>query len=487
MANRPSIPIEIRREVLYQARHCCAVCCEATPLERAHIIPWREGHDHSEANLIALCANCHERADNEKWGEAYLRRYKQNPCALAAHAMPPMSAEQKAMVDLIAAVEPDRMTESSRLRLVSMVAAYAGVAFSDLKIVAVEQVGSSRIRLEMPRSGAEALIAGFQAQDPRLAAFLEDIALGGSTPEKSLQCELESRIGPLAPAGLLRIEAASPAQPVSGSTTDTSEKGLETAIFTGMTGFGWLPGHSGDYDRDYALDSAQLITFIQETQEKLAADLHLGNDSPERRKFLARLQSEITSRGIIDVLRHGVKHNKYEVTLFYGTPSPGNDKAALLFARNRFSLTRQLRYSRDETRRALDLCLFINGLPVATFELKNNLTKQTVEDAVEQYRRDRDPREMIFKFGRCMVHFAMDDQQLKMCTELKGKSSWFLPFNQGWNDGAGNPPNPYGIKTDYLWKRLLTPYGLTDIIENYAQIVKEKDPKTGRKKMKQIF
>ena len=487
MSSRPPIPIEIRREVLFQARHRCAVCCTPTPLERAHIIPWRDTHDHSEANLIALCAICHERADKEKWSEEYLRQYKQNPCALATQAMPPMSAEQKAMVDLIAAAEPDRMTETNRLRLVSMVAAYAGVAFSDLRIIAVQQAGSSRIRLELPRAGAEALIAGFQAQDPRLAAFLEDILLGGSKPERSLQCALESRLGPLAPAGVLRIEAASLEQPVRGSTTDTSEKGLETLIFSGMKDFGWLPGDSHDYVRDSALDSTQLVAFIQETQEKLAGELHLGSDSPERRAFFARLQSEISSRGIIDVLRRGVKHGKHEVTLFYGTPSPDNEKAALLFARNRFSVTRQLRYSRDETRRALDLCLFINGLPAATFELKNNLTKQTVEDAVEQYRRDRDPREMLFKFGRCMVHFAMDDQQLKMCTDLKGKASWFLPFNQGWNDGAGNPPNPYGIKADYLWKRLLTPYGLTNIIENYAQIVKEKDPKTGRKKSKQIF
>jgi type I restriction enzyme R subunit len=106
------------------------------------------------------------------------------------------------------------------------------------------------------------------------------------------------------------------------------------------------------------------------------------------------------------------------LTLFYGTPSPGNDKTAALFRANRFSVTRQLRYSRDETRRALDLCLFINGLPVATFELKNSLTKQTVADAVEQYGRDRDPRELLFKFGRCIVHFAMDDQQVKMCTDL---------------------------------------------------------------------
>ena len=129
---------------------------------------------------------------------------------------------------------------------------------------------------------------------------------------------------------------------------------------------------------------------------------------------------------------------------FYGTPSPGNPAATERYAQNRFSVTRQLRYSRDETQRALDLGLFINGLPVATFELKNSLTKQTVEDAVEQYKRDRDPREKLFEFGRCVAHFAVDDHAVQFCTHLNGKGSWFLPFNQGWNDGAGNPPNPNG-------------------------------------------
>jgi len=144
-------------------------------------------------------------------------------------------------------------------------------------------------------------------------------------------------------------------------------------------------------------------------------------------------------------------------------------------------------YSLDETRRALDLCLFINGLPFATFELKNSLTKQTVEDAIEQYRRDRDPREKLFEFGRCVVHFAVDDAEVRMCTELRGKAMVPAVSNKGWNDGAGNPPTPPALKTDYLWKEVLTPGGLTNNLENYAQIVEEKNPKTGRKKRKQVF
>ena len=93
----------------------------------------------------------------------------------------------------------------------------------------------------------------------------------------------------------------------------------------------------------------------------------------------------------------------------------------------------------------------------------------------------------MFQFGRCVVHFAVDDTEVRFCTHLKGNASWFLPFNQGWNDGAGNPPNPDGLKTDYLWKRILTARGLTDILENYAQIVEKEEPKTRRKKRQQIW
>ena len=269
--------------------------------------------------------------------------------------------------------------------------------------------------------------------------------------------------------------------------TDTSEKGLETLIVSDMVARGWIEGDARDYDRAYAVDLAQLRAFLEATQEEAAEALDLGTDSPTRRKFLARLQGEITKRGVLHVLRHGIKHGRHEIALFYGAPSPGNPKAQELFRKNRFSVTRQLAYSPDETRLALDLGLYINGLPIATFELKNSLTKQTVEDAVEQYKRDRDPKELLFQFGRCLVHFAVDDNAVRFCTRLDGKRSWFLPFNKGWNDGAGNPPNPEGLKTDYLWKEILAPESLTDILENYAQVVEHKDQKTGKRRRDQIF
>ncbi len=292
--------------------------------------------------------------------------------------------------------------------------------------------------------------------------------------------------------------------------SDTSEAGLERLICRTLTGSdcepyshisdmiiaepnyayggsGWIAGNSSYYDREYCVDLFQLSTFLQDTQPEIADAVDIKNDSPTRRQFLARLQGEISKRGVIDILRNGIKHGPYDINLFYGAPSPGNETAKKLYELNRFSVTRQLKYSREETQRALDIVLFINGLPVFTFELKNSLTKQTVHDAISQYMRDRDPREKLFEFGRCIAHFAVDDQEVRFCTHLQGKESWFLPFNKGYNDGAGNPPNPDGIKTEYLWREILTRESLTDIIENYAQIIEVKDQKTGKKKRKQIF
>ena len=272
--------------------------------------------------------------------------------------------------------------------------------------------------------------------------------------------------------------------------TDTSERGLESYIVAVMTGIygsppkddlvlerpaaygvGWLPGEPSDYDRDHCVDLAQLSSFLKATQPETADDLSLDSDTPTRRQFLGRLKAEIGSRGIIDALRNGVRHRQHDITLFYASPSPGNESAAFLYQQNRFSVTRQLRYSNRQKNLSLDLVLFMNGLPIATFELKNSLTKQTVADAVQQYKRDRSPREDLFKEGRCAVHFAVDDHEVRFCTKLDGDKSVFLPFNKGRNDSAGNPANPDGIKTDYLWREILSRDSLTDIIQNYSQFV----------------
>lgn len=225
---------------------------------------------------------------------------------------------------------------------------------------------------------------------------------------------------------------------------DTSEKGLEDLIMRQMTGrsglevgveqavaesapdaggSGWFAGNPSAYDREFAVDSEQLFAFLMATQPDEWAKLGIGNyrdrHGTARQKFLFRLQTEITKRGTIDVLRKGIRCGPFLFDMFYGTPTAENAKAVERHAKNRFSITRQLHFSRGN-KRSLDLCAFINGLPVITFELKNSLTKQTVEDAIEQYKRDRDPREILFQFGRCVVHFAVDDHEVAMCTSSRG-------------------------------------------------------------------
>ena len=270
--------------------------------------------------------------------------------------------------------------------------------------------------------------------------------------------------------------------------TDKTEKGFETLIVNWMVNQnGYQQGTNEDYNKEYAIDETRLFRFLNDTQPKEMDKLGVNQSDQKKRQFLNRLSGEITRRGIIDVLRNGIKAYPADLILFYFTPTENNEQAKRLFDQNIFSVTRQLRYAIDASKLALDLCLFINGLPVITIELKNHFTGQTTADAVEQYKKDRNPRELLFSFKRCIVHFAVDDQTVQFCTKLCGKASWFLPFNKGYHDGAGNPPNPEGIMTDYLWKDILTKTKLSRIIENYAQVVVEENPETRKKSVKQIW
>ena len=253
--------------------------------------------------------------------------------------------------------------------------------------------------------------------------------------------------------------------------TDTTEKGLEALITSSLTSNRWLPGDPQDYLPAHCVDISHLTDFLESTQPETAAALSLDTESTTKRRFLDRLKREIANHGIIYLLRNGIQHGQHEITLFYGTPTSGNTLAEERYKQNRFSATRQLRYS-VSNQNSLDLTLFINGLPVATMELKNRFTGQNAQDAVEQYKTSRSPHEDLFRTGRCAVHFAVDDEEVRFCTELKGRQSDFLPFNKGRDDGgAGNPVNPGGIRTAYLWEEILTPDSLTDILENYAQKV----------------
>ena len=270
--------------------------------------------------------------------------------------------------------------------------------------------------------------------------------------------------------------------------SNTKEDGLETIIVDWLVKHnGYEQGTNADYNKEYAIDETRLFRFLADTQPDEMEKLAVFKSEQKKRTFLNRLQGELAKRGIIDVLRNGIKVYPADLIMFYLTPNENNDTAKALYAKNVFSVTRQLRYSIDAGKLALDLCIFINGLPVITFELKNQLTKQNVENAVQQYKDDRSPKEQIFSFKRCMVHFAVDDDRVKFCTKLAAQDSWFLPFDKGYNDGAGNPPNPNGLKTDYLWKEILTKDKLTRIIESYAQVVTEVDEETKKKTVKQIF
>ena len=207
-----------------------------------------------------------------------------------------------------------------------------------------------------------------------------------------------------------------------------------------------------------------------------------------QQKIIKRINDQIKLKGVIEVLRKGITDGftDTKIRLFFDKPvSAYNTKNTALYQANIFSAIRQVYYS-TKNRNSLDIVTFINGLPVVSFELKNELTKQNVKHAIKQYKTDRDPNEELFRLGRMVVNFAVDTEEVWMCTELKGDSSYFLPFNKGNKNGAGNEPNG-GIKTDYLWKEILTRDTFTNIFQNYAKLITEekeyKDSK-GKKKIK---
>lgn len=263
---------------------------------------------------------------------------------------------------------------------------------------------------------------------------------------------------------------------------DTSETGLEKIIVD------WLRDKNGyeqatphDYNKDFALVDTWVERFVVATQpDKVEQSMCFASPS-ERMKFFTRLANEITKRGVVDVLRKGYKFNGSTFDLYYPLPSDLNPSAKKAYGQNIFGVIRQVMYSKTNTNE-IDFVVFINGLPLATFELKNNYTGQTYENAIRQYQTDRNPKELLLQKKRCVVHFAVDDQQVWMCTALAGKDSWFLPFNRGVNGGAGNPVVENDTMTSYLWKDILTKPTLSNIIENFAQVIvsKEKDMKTGK-------
>ena len=275
------------------------------------------------------------------------------------------------------------------------------------------------------------------------------------------------------------------------NTTDMSEKGFQKFIARYLTQTnGYRETKPRDYDKEFCVNTAQLLEFIEKTQE----DAYELIQKRGEREFLVRLDRKIKEKGVVEVLRKGVKHLDKTVRVFYTQPvSEFNPLDSERYNANIFSVTQELIYSEENTN-SLDLVIFINGLPTITMELKNGYTKQSVFNGICQYQNDRDPKEKLFSLARCLVHFAADTDLVYMTTQLKGKQTQFLPFNKGQNDGklippygAGNPVNPNGEKTHYLWEEIFTKDSLSNIIERFAQIVAEKDEDTQETTRKLIF
>jgi type I restriction enzyme, R subunit len=272
-------------------------------------------------------------------------------------------------------------------------------------------------------------------------------------------------------------------------TTNTKESGLEQHITDYLVSANnYVLRTSQDYDSVNCVDAELLFQFLETTQPKAVEKLKRYHKDLYQQKIIKRINDQIKQKGIINVLRKGVTDGftDTKLRLFYDKPvSNYNTKNNELYRANIFSVMRQVYYS-TKNKNSLDVVSFINGLPVISFELKNELTKQNVSHAIKQYKKDRDPNEELFRLGRLLVNFAVDTEEVWMCTQLKGGKSFFLPFNKGNNNSAGNPSND-GIKTDYLWKEVLSKDSLTNILQNYTQLIteeKEYRDSKGKKRIK---
>lgn len=248
-------------------------------------------------------------------------------------------------------------------------------------------------------------------------------------------------------------------------------------------GAGYEFSDAKNYDAEFAIDTETFWRFLQQTQaEELAK---LSDRANWQRLILERLDKKIKKDGILSVLKKGLAIDNAHLTLLYRQPyNDLNPDVITKFNANIFSIARQIHYSKKDTGLSIDMVLFVNGLALITFELKKISQKgghgQTVYHAMKQYRETRDPNEPLFQFGRCLVHFAVDEDDIYMTSKLDGKATYFLPFNKGNHHGKGNPVNEHGYRTAYLWEAVLMRRSLTNIIEHFAKLVEDKNPKTGK-------
>lgn len=249
---------------------------------------------------------------------------------------------------------------------------------------------------------------------------------------------------------------------------------------------GFMQRKPEDYNRGLCMILEDAIAFVQATQPKEWNKLKNQYGVEAKERFLQRLSKEIERRGTLDVLRKGIRDVGAKIQLAFFHPSSGlNPELQKKYQANIFSAVRQLKYSL-QNENSLDLTIFLNGLPIFTAELKDPLTGQTVQDAIKQYRQSRDPKESLFAFGRCLVHFAVDPELVFFTTHLQGLKTRFFPFNKGRYGGAGNLPSWKGFATAYLWEQLWAKDSLLNIIHQYLHIVEEEDDegrKTGEKSL----
>ncbi|TVP60849.1 MAG: type I restriction endonuclease subunit R [Nodularia sp. (in: Bacteria)] len=251
----------------------------------------------------------------------------------------------------------------------------------------------------------------------------------------------------------------------------TNESALETCIETALIErAGYEKGNPADFNRKIAIDEEKFWRFLETTQPEELAKLQ---DRPNwKNLILERCDRKIKKDGILSVLKKGLSIDNAHLTLLYSQPYNDTNQAVTEnFQKNIFSITRQVHYSQKDPALSIDIVLFLNGCAIATIELKNPWTNQTVYHAKKQYRENRNPQEPLLQFARCLVHFAIDTDEVWMTTKLDREKTYFLPFNEGFNFGKGNPPNPKGHKSAYLWETILTRPIFTNIIEHFAILI----------------
>lgn len=264
---------------------------------------------------------------------------------------------------------------------------------------------------------------------------------------------------------------------LAGITTEELSEGGIAAEEAKEKGLGYFIGHPHDFNKQFAVDEVRFWDFLESTQAEELKKLKPQSDW--KLKILTRFDRMAKKKGILHLLRKGLSVDNAHFDLFYVAPLRNSSQQVKEnFLKNQFSVTRQLTYSQENPALEIDMVIFINGIPISTIELKNPWTGQTARvNAINQYKKDRDPNEPLLNFGRCLVHFAVDTDESYMTTKLAGDKTFFLPFNRGNNNGKGNPPNPFGHKTDYLWTEILQKESLARIIQHFVRFDgKEKDP-----------